>query len=56
MKVSLVIPFYQHERGLLARAVDSVVAQLLPPDCVVDIIVVDDGWFTSARDDTLVPC
>lgn len=55
MKISVVIPFYQRERGLLARAVESVVAQLLPPDCVVDIIVVDDGSPTPARYETLVP-
>ena len=55
MKISVVIPFFQRERGLLSHAVESVTAQVLPIDYVIDIIVVDDGSPMPARDETLVP-
>lgn len=54
MKISVVIPFFQREPGLLSRAVASVAAQVLPTDCMIDIIVVDDGSPTPARDESLV--
>lgn len=54
MKISVVIPFFQREPGLLSRAVASVAAQVLSTDCVIDIIVVDDGSPTPAREESLV--
>ncbi|MES1156701.1 MAG: glycosyltransferase family 2 protein [Alphaproteobacteria bacterium] len=41
-KVSVVIPFYQRQPGLLRRALQSVFAQDLDGDVEVDVIVVND--------------
>lgn len=38
----VVIPFYQREPGILRRAVESVLAQALPPGVSLRIVVVDD--------------
>lgn len=40
-KVSVVIPYYQRDTGILSRAVRSILAQRYPGD--INIIVVDDG-------------
>ena len=46
-KICIIIPFYQRERGLLRRAVDSIVTQDYPGYC--SIIVVDDGSPVAAE-------
>jgi succinoglycan biosynthesis protein ExoW len=50
-KVAVIIPFFQLHPGLLARAVDSVLAQRLSPGWRVDIIVVDDSSPIPAQDE-----
>ena len=48
-ELGVVIPFYQRERGILARAIASALAQRdVQPD---RIVVVDDGSPVSARDE-----
>jgi len=47
--VAVVIPFFQRERGLLHRAVSSVLSQKDSP--AISIVIVDDGSPVSARDD-----
>src|SRR5581483_1842199 len=42
-EVAVVIPFFQRERGVLARALASVMAQQLPAGWSIRVIVVDDG-------------
>lgn len=51
MKVTVVIPYYQRESGLLKRAVASIIAQSLSEQWLVEIIVVDDGSPSPARDE-----
>lgn len=48
-KAAVIIPFFQRQPGLLARAVDSVLAQALAPGWRVEIIVVDDASPVSAQ-------
>ena len=47
--VSIVIPYFQRRPGILRRALSSVLAQTLPNDVRVAIIVVDDGSPVPAR-------
>lgn len=49
-KFAVVIPFFQRQPGILAKAVDSVLAQTLPAQ-QIDIIVVDDASPIPARDE-----
>jgi succinoglycan biosynthesis protein ExoW len=42
-QIAVIIPFFQREAGILARALRSVAAQRLPPGIVLTVIVVDDG-------------
>ncbi len=41
--IAVVIPYYQREPGILTRAVESVIAQVLPPQMHLNILVVDDA-------------
>jgi succinoglycan biosynthesis protein ExoW len=41
--VSIIIPFFQSERGILKRALRSVLSQNIPSDWLIEVIVVDDG-------------
>lgn len=41
--IAVIIPYYQRSQGILRRALDSVLAQKLPPDVFIKVIVVDDG-------------
>ncbi len=43
IKISVIIPYYQRQAGILRRALESILAQNLLPDVYVDIVVVDDG-------------
>jgi len=49
MKISVIIPFYQREQGILRRALMSVLSQQISDDVEVNIIVVDDGSPVSAQ-------
>ena len=42
-RIAVIIPFYQSEPGILARALDSIRAQVLPPGVRLQVIVVDDA-------------
>lgn len=48
MKVGVVIPFYQREKGILTRALDSVRNQDLDENIRLEVIVVDDQSPVSA--------
>lgn len=41
--VAIIIPYYQREPGILTRAVESVLAQVLPPEVLLTILVIDDA-------------
>ncbi len=41
--ISVVIPFYQKQSGILQKALQSILNQSLPEPALVEIIVVDDG-------------
>ena len=43
MIVAVIIPYYQKRAGILQRALQSVLAQKVPADVRVEVIVVDDG-------------
>jgi succinoglycan biosynthesis protein ExoW len=42
-KLAVIIPFYQREPGILARALGSIRQQKIPDGWLVEVIVVDDG-------------
>src|SRR5437868_1563975 len=42
-KVSIIIPFFQNNNGILRRGLTSILQQRLPEGVQVDVIVVDDG-------------
>ena len=42
-KLSVIVPFFQAERGILSRALRSVALQRVPETWSVEVIVVDDG-------------
>ena len=48
-KVSVVIPYFQREEGILHGALASVLRQDLPAGVLVDVLVVDDGSPVPAR-------
>ncbi|MFY9288212.1 MAG: glycosyltransferase family 2 protein [Alphaproteobacteria bacterium] len=41
-QVSVVIPYFQRERGILKRALQSIIEQDLPADVLIKVVVVDD--------------
>ena len=43
MIVAVVIPYFQRREGILRRALQSILAQQLPAEARVEIVVVDDG-------------
>jgi len=47
--VSVIIPYFQRERGILRRALESVLRQRLELGITVNVIVVDDGSPVSAQ-------
>ena len=50
-KVSVIIPFFQREPGILVRALKSIYSQLIPEGWSVDVIVVDDSSPCSVHDE-----
>jgi succinoglycan biosynthesis protein ExoW len=50
-EIAVIIPFFQHESGILARALDSVASQHIPEGWSVEVIVVDDGSPRQAQDE-----
>jgi succinoglycan biosynthesis protein ExoW len=42
-KLAVIIPYFQQEPGILARALESVRRQRIPDDWLVEVIVIDDG-------------
>jgi len=51
-KLAVIIPFFQREPGILARALESIRSQHIPDGWRVDVIVVDDASPCSADDET----
>jgi succinoglycan biosynthesis protein ExoW len=49
--VAIIIPYYQREPGILTRAVESVLTQVLPHDIFLTVIVIDDDSPHSAETD-----
>lgn len=49
IKLSVIIPYFQRESGILRRAVNSVLAQKLIPGIEVEVIIVDDGSPVPAK-------
>jgi succinoglycan biosynthesis protein ExoW len=43
LKASVIVPFFQHEPGILSRALRSVYSQHIPAGWSVEVIVVDDA-------------
>jgi succinoglycan biosynthesis protein ExoW len=41
--VSVIIPFFQRDPGILTRALTSIHSQLIPDDWAVEVIIVDDA-------------
>lgn len=49
--ISVIIPFFQREAGILTQALKSVQRQSVPAGWTVEVIVVDDGSPVNAEDD-----
>ncbi|RCS25657.1 glycosyltransferase family 2 protein [Phyllobacterium salinisoli] len=49
--IAVIIPFYQREKGILARALRSVFAQDLPGDIRLKVVIVDDSSPVSPSGD-----
>lgn len=52
-EVAVIIPFFQRERGILGRALASVMGQQLPVGWSARVIVIDDGSPYPAADDAV---
>lgn len=42
-KVSVIIPFFQRENGILKNAITSIIEQIIPEGWCIEIVLVDDG-------------
>ncbi len=49
--VSVIIPYFQRDPGILTRALNSIQSQHVPDDWVVDVIVIDDASPCPAHDE-----
>ena len=49
--VTVIIPFYQHQPGILTRALISILSQRLPDGWSIEVIIVDDGSPCRAQDE-----
>jgi succinoglycan biosynthesis protein ExoW len=47
--LAVIIPFYQKKAGILRQTLSTVLAQRLPPDVTLNVVVVDDGSPSPAR-------
>ncbi len=50
-EIAVIIPFFQQEPGILARALESVASQHIPEGWSAEVIVVDDGSPRPAEDE-----
>jgi succinoglycan biosynthesis protein ExoW len=50
-QIAVIIPFFQREPGILARALNSISRQHIPDGWSVEVIVVDDGSPRPAQDE-----
>jgi succinoglycan biosynthesis protein ExoW len=50
--VSVIIPFYQRQTGILGRALRSVEEQIIPEGWRLEVVLVDDGSPVPARQET----
>jgi succinoglycan biosynthesis protein ExoW len=48
-KISVLIPFFQHDPGILKRAIASIIGQSVPAGWSVEVVVVDDASPCSAE-------
>jgi succinoglycan biosynthesis protein ExoW len=51
MQVAVIIPYFQREKGILTRALESVLAQQLPPAVTLRVFLVDDASPLPAETD-----
>ena len=51
IQISVIIPFFQREPGILIRALNSIKSQNIPDGWSVEVIVVDDGSPRPAHDE-----
>ena len=50
-KISVIIPFFQRESGILTRALNSIKSQQIPKEWTVEVIIIDDGSPHAAHDE-----
>jgi cellulose synthase/poly-beta-1,6-N-acetylglucosamine synthase-like glycosyltransferase len=50
-RIAVIIPYYQRDKGILSRAVTSVLGQELPSATTLRVIVVDDASPLAAEID-----
>jgi succinoglycan biosynthesis protein ExoW len=43
VRISLIIPYFQRQPGILRKALNSVFEQSLPADCLMDVSIIDDA-------------
>jgi succinoglycan biosynthesis protein ExoW len=43
LRIAVIVPYYQREPGILTRAVESVLAQVLPPEVLLTVLIIDDA-------------
>jgi succinoglycan biosynthesis protein ExoW len=49
--ISVIIPFFQSDSGILTRALNSITSQHIPDGWSVEVIIVDDGSPRQAQDE-----
>jgi len=49
--ISVIIPFFQRDPGILTRALRSIQSQIIPDDWAVEVIIVDDASPCPAQDE-----
>lgn len=54
-KISVIIPFYQIEKGILQRAVNSVINQQFTQELFINLIIVDDNSPIPAKEEIPQP-
>ncbi|MCF1460985.1 hypothetical protein B7W85_08950 [Allorhizobium ampelinum] len=51
VSVAVVIPFFQKEKGILSRALESIKSQKLDSDVEISVVIVDDSSPISAKEE-----